>query len=150
MNTCAVCQGNEGQISQGKDQWLCLRCAMGVAQQESPRPAGTSPDQRRLAFAGDLLDVAVPLWILQLQRLDDATFTATWRQWLDQTELAGVFSEVLPVGGGARGQGAQAFNALARCLAAMAFIPGGVPFAGRRWEAHRISPSHPETQIGTS
>jgi hypothetical protein len=84
-----------------------------------------------------LLDLAVPLWILRLQALNDAAFATTWRRWLDDAEPSGVFSEVLPTGSGAMGQSAAAFNALARCLAALAFVPGGVPFAGRRWEAQR-------------
>jgi hypothetical protein len=136
LPACTVCSKPEGIILQEPDRALCLSCALGSAQIESKRPDPAAPGGLRLALAGDLLDLAVPLWILKLQQLDDEAFELTWRRWLDEAEPSGVFSEVLPAGG-APGLAAQAFNALARSLAALAFVPGGVPFAGRRWEAQR-------------
>lgn len=94
LPACSVCSKPEGIIPQGPDRALCLSCALGSAQIESKRPDPAAPGGMRLALAGDLLDLAVPLWILKLQQLDDEAFESTWRQWLDEAEPSGVFSEV--------------------------------------------------------
>lgn len=105
---------------------------------KAPQPTTPTPVIDRLAIASDMLDVAVPLYIAQLRGLPDEEFQATWRSWIDDSalEATGVFSEVLPAGGGRPGDAARAFNALAKALAAMSFVPGGVPFGTRRYEAH--------------
>ena len=98
----------------------------------------TPPAIDRLAIASNILDVAVPLYIAQLRALRAEEFQATWQSWIDDSalEAAGVFSEVLPAGGGKPGDAARAFTGLAKALAAMSFVPGGVPFGTRRYEAN--------------
>jgi len=105
---------------------------------KAPQPTTSTPTIDRLAIASDMLAVAVPLYIAQLRGLPDKEFQATWQGWIDEStlEAAGVFSEVLPAGAGKPGDAARAFNALAKALAAMSFVPGGVPFGTRRYEAH--------------
>lgn len=105
---------------------------------KTTQPTTPPPEIDRLAIASDMLDVAVPRYIAQLRKLPAEDFQTTWQRWIDDSvlEAAGVFSEVLPAGGGKPGDAAQAFNALAKALAAMSFVPGGVPFGTRRYEAN--------------
>jgi hypothetical protein len=89
----------------------------------------------------DALDAAVPLHIDEMR---------TWkpRHRADEAHcLAQVITEkgdVLQYGG-QRGEAARTFTALARGLAAAAYQPGGVTFAGRHWcvEAHIACPARP-------
>lgn len=108
-----------------------------MARKTAKQTSTPQPTINRLAITTDLLDVAVPLYIAQLRELPAEEFTATWKRWTQENELdtAGVFSEILPAGGGRPGDGARAFNALARALAALSFVPGGVPFGNRQYEA---------------
>jgi hypothetical protein len=85
------------------------------------------------------LDAAVPLHILLMrdwrpsQRINEAHWASG---------VIAAKGDVLQYGGkGAAG----AFNALARGLAAAAYQPGGVTFAGRHWcvEAHIACPAQP-------
>lgn len=75
------------------------------------------------------LEAAVPLHI------------AIMRDWTDRHRVDAAYraadvvaerGDVLMFGGG-RGDAAEAFNWLAKGLAAAAYQPGGVTFAGRHW-----------------
>jgi len=94
-----------------------------------------------------LLDSAVQLWIARLRALDAVTFAARWTDWTNAELLdaAGVFSEVLPAGGGTPGEGARAFHALAHSIAALAFVSGRVHFGELHYEAQR-DPAPTEAQ----
>jgi hypothetical protein len=78
------------------------------------------------------LESAVPLWIEELRPL-----TAAERQKKARKGVQAIceHGDVLQFGGGKPGQVAEAFNAIARGLAALAYQPGGVTFCGRHWEA---------------
>lgn len=92
-----------------------------------------------LELATGLLEVAVPLWAMQLEqaraRDGDDGFNALFRQWTDEewAEQEGVFSEALIYRDREEGKSARAFNALAKMIAAMSYVPGGVPFGNVRW-----------------
>lgn len=73
------------------------------------------------------LETAVPLHIAELANTSTATKASIARDCADELAARG---DVLQFGG--RGC-AQAFNALARGLAAAAYQPGGVTFAGQHW-----------------
>lgn len=90
----------------------------------------------RLPLTTTLLDVAVPLYIERLKAMEPAERAATRCDWINNAEDSGVFTEVLPAGGGKPGQATVAFNGLAKALAALAFVPGGVPFGIRTYEAN--------------
>jgi hypothetical protein len=84
------------------------------------------------------LQLAVPLWIAELLDLDDedrAFKIEAWRR--DALMPIAERGDLLMYGAGQsrseRGQTGQTFNHLARGLAALAFHPGGVRFAGRHW-----------------
>lgn len=76
------------------------------------------------------LEAAVPLHIIELrnwtpqQRQNYASEAAT---------VIGSQGDILQYGGGRRGEVANVFNHLARGLAAAAYLPGGVTFAGAHW-----------------
>ncbi len=77
----------------------------------------------------DSLDAAVPLWIRQFRSLPE-------------DERIGMIGEISPgfaermeyVLHKEEGKTAQAFNDLARAIALMSFLPGGVRCFGRHWE----------------
>jgi hypothetical protein len=76
------------------------------------------------------LQVAVPLEIIRLRILDDDQ-----RQWIARTaaqEIASHGDDILFKSKRA-GDTARAFNHLATGLAALAYQPGGVTFAGLHW-----------------
>jgi hypothetical protein len=86
------------------------------------------------------LQLAVPMGIRKLQQLDADQFEATREAWAENAkpgDLAGAFSEAVLYR--VEGETAPAFAHLARALAALAFTPGGVRFAGLHWEAHHRS-----------
>ena len=91
----------------------------------------------RSALMYQVLDAAVPLWIKSLKDIPDDH--ARWERaqsWINEDTLqsAGVFSEILVVGGGRKGQAATAFNALAKAIAALTMLTtGGVPFGTSRY-----------------
>ena len=108
-----------------------------MARKTAKQAIAAPPTINRLAITTDFLDIAVPLYIAQLRELPADEFAAIWRRWIDEDELdtAGVFSEILPAGGGKPGDAARAFNALAKAVAALAFAPGGVSFGSREYAA---------------
>lgn len=82
-----------------------------------------------------MLDITVELRIFELRRLDGDARHARRMRWILEAEDAGVFTEGLLVGARARpGEAATAFNALARAIAALAYMPHGVTLFGRHWE----------------
>lgn len=84
------------------------------------------------------LQAAVPLWMAQLEAMDEVEAERhIW--WWTQTAVAKIAfqGDVVQYGGGKRGQVADVFNHLASALAALAFSPGGVLFAGLHWCARR-------------
>jgi hypothetical protein len=90
------------------------------------------------ALLRSALSVAVPLRIAELLALDDddRAFTVdAWRQAAVQpiTERGDLLLYGCGKSRSERGKSAQTFNHLARALAALAFHPGGVRFAGRHW-----------------
>jgi hypothetical protein len=107
-------------------------------------------DRERIqtALLLDTLQLAVPVAIDQLlrdappvryARINESAYAA-----IDQVCEHG---DVMQMGGGAKGEAAKAFTATARGLAALAFAPGGVTFAGLHWcvEPHEHCPTGPAT-----
>lgn len=131
---CCIC-GAAAPEGDPAARLVCLCCATGTIVMEGPEAESGS----RLAQTHQMLKVAVPLWIGQLQALDDPAYAAQWRAWVTVPDESPLFSPVLVVGGASfpRGYAAQAFNELARALAALAFVPGGVPFGHLRFIAYR-------------
>ena len=99
-------------------------------------------ENRRLRLMTTMLDAAVPLYIERLKAMEPGEREIIWRQWIDGAEDSGVFTEVLPAGGGKPGQAATAFNGLAKALAALAFVPDGVPFGNSTYEANPEGGEH--------
>lgn len=84
------------------------------------------------------LDTAIRLRILQLQEMDEVTFWREWRAWMDDEALtrAGLWNEGI-LFGGKEGEAATAFNAMARAIAALAFVPEGVTMFNTQYVAER-------------
>jgi len=98
--------------------------------------------QRATVTAGDilpgLLESAVRLRIMELKELDEMVYRAVWRAWVDEgaIDASGLWNEsILFVGG--KGETAIAFNAMAKAVAALAFVPGGVRVFNQWYEAKR-------------
>jgi len=91
------------------------------------------------AILPDMLLVTARMWIWRLRELDDATFDATFREWTDEAwaEANGVFSEDVLLLSRKKGDTARAFNALAKMIAALSFVPGGVTVFNTHYEATR-------------
>jgi hypothetical protein len=84
------------------------------------------------------LQLAIPLWIAELLALDDEDREFKVEAWRRAALMPiAERGDLLMFGAGQsrseRGQAGQTFNHLARGLAALAFHPGGVRFAGRHW-----------------
>lgn len=92
------------------------------------------------AILPDMLVAAARLWIARLRELDDATFQATFREWTNEAwaEANGVFSEDVLILCRKKGDTARAFNALAKMVAALSFVPGGVTVFNTHYEATRF------------
>ena len=76
------------------------------------------------------LEAAVPLHIIELQDRTPEQRVAIAQRSADEVACHG---DTLQFGGGKRGDVAAVFNHLARGLAAGAFAPGGITFAGHHW-----------------
>jgi hypothetical protein len=74
-----------------------------------------------------LLETAVRLQIMALQEMDAKLFRSTWQLWTNDTYLteSGLWNESA-LFGGKDGERAQAFNAMAKAIACLAFMPGGI------------------------
>lgn len=86
------------------------------------------------------LSAAVPLWVADLQR----------RPWVEVQELARACADTVASKGDVilyrskkKGETAEAFNALAKGIAALSFAPGGVTFLGDHYENKHESTGTP-------
>jgi len=86
----------------------------------------------------DLLESAVRLQIMALMEMDAKLFRSTWKMWTHDTYLteSGLWNESA-LFGGKEGEQASAFNAMAKAVACLAFIPGGVTVFNQHYEATR-------------
>lgn len=75
------------------------------------------------------LDAAVPLWILEFRELPREEVLGRAR---GLEEVIAAHGDDLLFGGR---RCAEAFNAVAKGIAALSFCPGGVTVFGRHWEA---------------
>lgn len=81
----------------------------------------------------ETLRLAVPMWIDQLRHLDESPRDRRIQAWArDAVDPIASRADALQFGG-KKGEAAEVFNHLARGLAATAFQPGGVTFAGVHW-----------------
>lgn len=78
----------------------------------------------------ETLRIAVPLYLLEIRHMIPEQRAALGRKTADVIAHKG---DVLMFGGSRKGETAGAFNALAQGLAAAAYLPGGVTFAGLHW-----------------
>jgi len=103
-------------------------------------PSADNGHESHLAIA---LSAAVPLWVTELSKrpLDELLAEAP--------KLAQIIAEkgdVIQFPGKRRGETAAAFNALARGIAILSFVPGGVTVFGERFEnRHPDSKGAPST-----
>lgn len=79
---------------------------------------------------------AVPLWIEDLKRLP---FSDVCKLAQDCAQMIAEKGDVLMFGSKTKGEQAAAFNSVAKGIAALSFVPGGVKIFGSHWEA-----KHPE------
>lgn len=102
----------------------------------------TSPDNRPYQTA-DLgfhpliahLATAVPL---QIHMLVERGGPSSW-EWSEAKELGDVLGEkgdLLLFKGGKKGEAAQLFNQMAKAIAVLSFMPGGVTIFGQHYEAY--------------
>lgn len=98
------------------------------------RDAALATDHAPLLAA---LDCAVPLRMLELARMTDAQRERHMQEWAANaaTALASRGDQLMFRTPPRKGEGgtADTFNHLAAGLAAAAYLPGGVTFAGRHW-----------------
>jgi hypothetical protein len=76
------------------------------------------------------LEAAVPLWQIKMQDLTFEERAAICREAQDTLRAVSEFF----IFKGKSGQSAQAFNAVARGIAALSFMPGGCRCFGIHWE----------------
>ncbi len=80
------------------------------------------------------LSAAVPLWIYEIYERSGPT-AEDW-QWLRaQGRVLAERGDVLLFGSPRAGETAELFNTLAKVLAILSFLPGGVPFGKERFDA---------------
>ena len=79
------------------------------------------------------LDAAVPLWVVHIQKE-----AWDWDRVLAEARKAGQVvaekGDIIQYRSKQKGETAVAFNELAKGLACMSFVPGGVRFCGRHWD----------------
>jgi hypothetical protein len=80
------------------------------------------------------LSAAVPLWINDLFQRGGLTLE-DWQRLADLGQLLAAHGDALLFHSPKEGETAQVFNALAEALALLAFLPGGVSFAGQHFDA---------------
>ena len=85
-----------------------------------------------------LLETAVRLQIMALQEMDAKLFKSTWQMWTNDTYIteSGLWNESA-LFGGKEGEQASAFNAMAKAIACLAFVPGGITAFNQHYEAQR-------------
>ncbi|MEV8335072.1 hypothetical protein [Streptomyces niveus] len=114
------------------------------------RPSAAESAAAQNVTLVETLRIAVPLHIAELSRLKPA---ALQRLAVEAAGVIGSKGDVLQFVSPKKGEAAQAFNALARGLAAASLIAwGGVTFAGLHWCTVRACPGpdgeHPEPVFG--
>lgn len=108
-----------------------------VTPEEFSRMIGSRVSEDKGSLLSMTLEVAVPLWIHQLETLRRQSERLFWnkvREWTDhdRMEAEGAFSEAVLYR--EAGRSANAFNAIARALAALSYCPGGVTLFGLHWD----------------
>ena len=78
------------------------------------------------------LDCAVPLWIEELRSVSLGELIESSR---GISQVIAEKGDIIQYRSDVRGETANAFNQLARGLAVLSFMPGGVKFLGRHWVA---------------
>lgn len=100
---------------------------------------------------GIALSAAVPLRIMELNRLDPASRERVIARWAaDAVEPVASRGDILMYRSKKSGATAEVFNHLAKGLAALACSPGGVTFQGQHWEARaaaRPQPNQPAAPL---
>lgn len=91
---------------------------------------------RKDSILPGMIDTAILLRILQLTELDDQTFLTRWREWTNEAnvESSGLYADPLDTKRHVAGQSA-AFNAMAKAIAGLAYMPGGVTMFNQHYEA---------------
>ena len=86
-----------------------------------------------------MLDAAVRLRIEGLKAMNDEAYAWMWREWTNEVHLdnAGLWNEGILFGSNKVGETATAFNAMAKAIAALAFMPGGITVFNQHYEAKR-------------
>jgi len=87
------------------------------------------------------MQAAIPLWQAELLKLP---WTDIEPMFAEASKMIFERGEILLFGGGKKGEVAEAFNAVARGIAALSFKPGGITIFGGHWEARH--PALPEGQ----
>lgn len=83
---------------------------------------------------GITLELAVPWRMAQIARFDPDFRDGLRRRWAAEAAVqVGTMGDSLIFGGKKPGRPADVFNRLAKGLAAAAYQPGGVSYAGRHW-----------------
>ena len=77
------------------------------------------------------LQAAVPLHIIQLQGTPWSEMT---RMASDVCQMIAEHGDLILFKSKKQGESAKAFNALARGVAILSYVPGGVTFLGDHWE----------------
>lgn len=86
------------------------------------------------------LSAAVPLWIEELRHLPEE---ARMRLGRECAQVIAEKGDVIQFKSKKAGETAAAFNALAKGLACLAYVPGGVTFLGVHFEAAPARPPEP-------
>lgn len=113
----------------------CPRCGAPAAVPGRPgQPAWDDGARGARPLLAITLEVAVPMWLDVLAAMSPAE-RDRHIVWWTQTAIEPVCfkGDTLQYGGGKKGEVAEGFNYLASALAALAYAPGGVTFAGRHW-----------------
>jgi hypothetical protein len=85
---------------------------------------------------GIALSAAVPLRIMELRRMEPAARQLRITEWAAlAVDVVASQGDVIQYRSKTKGATANAFNHLALGLAALAWQPGGVTFAGQHWQA---------------
>lgn len=83
----------------------------------------------------DMLSIAVPMWIIDMRNW-------TWEERTESIDALGevisLNSDVLFNGCGKKGEVANVFNAIAKCIAILAYCPGGVTCFGHTFDASAL------------
>lgn len=88
----------------------------------------------RTGLLPEMLAIAVPLYIQQLVEKGGPTGD----DFKEANKLSAVLGErgdVLLFGGGKKGEAAEMFNGVARAIACLSFVAGGVTLFGNHWES---------------